>query len=889
MNELFQIQPQWARARCLRSNPLAIGVEMPDRPIRAERPFTPLLLLLAIGYLMAVLTPTSASAARLDSAEALAAWAKSKNWTKTSYGIGYKSDKINSFDIWIVYDRTPTLIPFKNSSKGSGRDPQAVTETGENITIAGGIPATRLYLSLVRTASGHESEKWEYYCHDYRVLMRAHRDTQIGQAGSDPLALLENYIAFVNKYLNVKPLSIGKTGKEDLHEIKITGGPQGSANPAFPGQQIECIVAAQDSLGHELKYKWTALGAALGFNDPTLKRPTWTVQPNDTENMVYWPIAVEVSCDHGASAKGHYIQKVWPKDNPQLAKFRDSFNARKVKGDVQVDRGEFGMITVKEWDIIRVGDIIVTGANSKVSLTNLEHPGRLYIEQNSRVKIIRKREFLSLSQRWQKNKKVWRVLTNFINEGTRTDEDRSFFCLDEGSYYVADFPANGVIVNFLEFFIEPGRKHIDPEIITYQVPKTKSYLYTSDRDTIYKLTHNKSNGNKSVAVVEGEVMAVCDLQPETVWSVKAGEKLIVDNDCDWQKTKIAASEIQQITSLFPDIKKATRLAPVADSYVYAYSYRNWNKANWGKYGSLGAGWHPTGGEKRTYLKFDLSGIDPKNAGKATLKLFHYHTGGNNSLSLGVYAVTSPWQEGGGTYHSGQTEKTAAPGEISWVNQPTFDFSPVASFKPGSGAGKYIEVDITPLVKAWLSGKPNYGLMIKPAGKMSGRAPESSYGFYSREYKDSQKRPQLFLNTPNEPIDPNDTAPVGGSSGTAQGTARLLTASSNRDMVGPNEKFRGNGKTDAIFRAQFSAPNRTVTAVEVSNTNGLRSVWDTRPNNRLWLGGVVVGGRTMNRPDGSVNFSLGSGQNTLDFFVEDNGSIRGGKTNYRMTIFFASGD
>ena len=131
-----------------------------------------------------------------------------------------------------------------------------------------------------------------------------------------------------------------------------------------------------------------------------------------------------------------------------------------------------------------------------------------------------------------------------------------------------------------------------------------------------------------------------------------------------------------------------------------------------------------------------------------------------------------------------------------------------------------------------------------------------------------------------------TVSVGGP---VQGTARLLTVSSNRDMVGRNETYKGNGRFDAVFRAQFSAPNRTVTAVEVSNTNGLRSVWDTRPNNRLWLGGVVIGGRTMNRTDGSVNFSLGSGQNTLDFFVEDNGSIRGGKTNYRMTIFFASGD
>ena len=119
-------------------------------------------------------------------------------------------------------------------------------------------------------------------------------------------------------------------------------------------------------------------------------------------------------------------------------------------------------------------------------------------------------------------------------------------------------------------------------------------------------------------------------------------------------------------------------------------------------------------------------------------------GGNNSLSLGVHAVTSPWQEGGGTYHSGRTEKPAEPGEISWVNQPTFDFSPVASFNPGSGAGKYIEVDITPLVMAWLTGKSNYGLMIKPVGIMSGRAPESSYGFYSRERQDKSKRPILVL-------------------------------------------------------------------------------------------------------------------------------------------------
>jgi len=193
-----------------------------------------------------------------------------------------------------------------------------------------------------------------------------------------------------------------------------------------------------------------------------------------------------------------------------------------------------------------------------------------------------------------------------------------------------------------------------------------------------------------------------------------------------------------------DLQTDMKIEPVADSHVYAYSYRNWNKANWGKYGSLGAGWNPTGGEKRTYLKFDISGVDPKNVGKATLKLFHYHTGGNNSLSVGIHRVTGTWQEGGGTYHSGQTEKSAAPGEISWVAQPPFSPYQSANFTPGPGANNYIEVDITQLVKQWLSGVPDNGLVLKVAGSLSGGTPESSYGFYSREHTDKSKRPVLIL-------------------------------------------------------------------------------------------------------------------------------------------------
>ncbi len=187
-----------------------------------------------------------------------------------------------------------------------------------------------------------------------------------------------------------------------------------------------------------------------------------------------------------------------------------------------------------------------------------------------------------------------------------------------------------------------------------------------------------------------------------------------------------------------------RIEPNSDSHVYAYSYRNWNLANWGKYENIGAGWNPTGGEKRTFLKFDLAGIDPNSVNKATLKLYHIHTGGGNAVDLGVYRVMSPWQEGSGTYHSGQTEKPASSGEISWVNQPEIDRYAVVYFNPGQEINKWIEVDVTSLVKAWLTGIPNHGMAIKGRDNLSGK-PESQYGFRSREFEDSSKRPHLVLN------------------------------------------------------------------------------------------------------------------------------------------------
>ena len=184
----------------------------------------------------------------------------------------------------------------------------------------------------------------------------------------------------------------------------------------------------------------------------------------------------------------------------------------------------------------------------------------------------------------------------------------------------------------------------------------------------------------------------------------------------------------------------TVLYPIADNYVYAYSYLGWNTANWGKHSVLGAGWNPTGGESRAYLKFDLTGINAASVNKATLKLFHLHTGGTDEVDVGVYRVMSPWIEGNGIY---KPSTKAAPGELSWVNQPSVDRYPVIYFNTGPGIGKWVEVDVTSLIKAWLKGVPNHGLVIKRGENFPGK-PESQYGFRSREFEDVGKWPVLVL-------------------------------------------------------------------------------------------------------------------------------------------------
>jgi len=253
----------------------------------------------------------------------------------------------------------------------------------------------------------------------------------------------------------------------------------------------------------------------------------------------------------------------------------------------------------------------------------------------------------------------------------------------------------------------------------------------------------------------------------------------------------------------------------ADTHVYAYAWQGWNAANWGKYEVLGAGWNPTGGEKRAFLRFDLSKVDLNKVRSAKLRLYHYHTAGNGAKPLGIYRVTEPWTEGRGTY---KPATPAQPGETTWLHQPGFDPRAIISFSSVAVPGQWITVDVTDLVKAWASGLPNHGLMLRPLGRPDARSPEAMFGFYSRENREADKRPQLVL----------DMAPGGGGQ-------QVLAGTQAGNVPG------GGAITWNFETGDLSGWSRTGTAFDFQPTRGDNPTARRRgqPSNHqgdYWIGG-----------------------------------------------------
>lgn len=170
-----------------------------------------LLMSVAFFTVIAAAVPYNAAAGQMSHEAILTEWATAKGWIVeptgfSGIGMGFKNKEMPDCTIGIVNNRGhwfETAQPFNKTDSGNNL---YSIKSLERITVAGGSPAIRTY-DLVRysktpSQEAFEAEGWVYYCHDYRVLVNAQRDTRTRYAnGTDPRGILNDYLAFAKAKL----------------------------------------------------------------------------------------------------------------------------------------------------------------------------------------------------------------------------------------------------------------------------------------------------------------------------------------------------------------------------------------------------------------------------------------------------------------------------------------------------------------------------------------------------------------------------------------------------------------------------------------------------------------------------------------------------------------
>jgi len=110
--------------------------------------------------------------------------------------------------------------------------------------------------------------------------------------------------------------------------------------------------------------------------------------------------------------------------------------------------------------------------------------------------------------------------------------------------------------------------------------------------------------------------------------------------------------------------------------------------------------------------------------------------------------------------------------------------------------------------------------------------------------------------------------------------------SSSDYVGSKDKIGKSGKKDWLFEFRIEGNGAvkqiTVEAVDAS------FIWDTVPKNRNWVIGVLAPGKgLLNKKDGSVSFEVPP-HNNLQLFVEDNGVLKQGASQFEITVTWSDG-
>jgi YVTN family beta-propeller protein len=258
--------------------------------------------------------------------------------------------------------------------------------------------------------------------------------------------------------------------------------------------------------------------------------------------------------------------------------------------------------------------------------------------------------------------------------------------------------------------------------------------------------------------------------------------------------------------LLPGVAPAQQATLVADSYTNTGTPND----NHGSDGSLIVGLSPNGGSRTGFLRFKLTTSLPANVtaasvAKATLRLYLNDVTSGGQIDL--YRVVSPWSEA----------------TITPENQPALGAFET-SFQV-TDVNSFVVVDVTQLVKDWLSG-PDAGGLANNGVALVGHPPEASgtagvnVSFDSKEERTTSHEPSLEITISGPQGAQGLTGPQGpagpkgdkGDSGDAANTEALKARLSALERAILPTAYVANrgGNTVSVIEASSNAVLTTIT-------------------------------------------------------------------------------
>ena len=137
------------------------------------------------------------------------------------------------------------------------------------------------------------------------------------------------------------------------------------------------------------------------------------------------------------------------------------------------------------------------------------------------------------------------------------------------------------------------------------------------------------------------------------------------------------------------------------------------------------------------------------------------------------------------------------------------------------------------------------------------------------------------------LQPVESQKTETATGRSDGLEVTFMGKGERDIVGPDERRSGNGKTDWRVDIGLESPG-TIVSMKIANVKGPGGEWDTIPGNGKWLIAVTrPDGEILNRPNGSINIPVTGSRNYV-LWMEDNGSLDKAETRSILTVTYDGG-